>query len=487
MASDNELQNDEPRLHDEHEWDAQRDNFIHYYKNEKRTLKDATQCMITNHGFHATPRQWERKISAWGITKYTPRLERMHQIESQGRTLIEVAAGGRRPRRYSNTLDVDDDRNMRRFARRALSRSRSTSGARSRSSSAGQQTPCLSPRPEMQMDDLVVQERSYDLDVSVFMQNTDPSYVPVVPADQPTDNPHAHVMSLEDPVTGARHTELLIDFPASHKAQHTSLMGSLIHDSVAYEPFPNYMNGLDINQDQSNGTDVVTIQQGISPGLGFIPQSAEAMDTSPMHTQESVSPWQGSEAANIADMNTSFASNMTSMDPDFDQALLTPVQSNESNSSMQTPKPRIGSVPMVLISPDMSSDSVHNRPPAVGRSVAFTPVPIQDDLNLDNPYPDFSSLVEEYSLAVRQTFQSVLTSAQSPEVASDVACQLLEQWKAVFAQKMNNTLDSFVMSAQRSLRSSQDTNRYLKQRVVALEAKSKSFCYPYRSKPERLT
>ena len=84
MASDKESTNEaESKHHEDHEWEAQRDNFIRYYKDENKTLKEATQCMIDYHGFYATPRQWERKMSGWRIVKYTPRSERMLQIESQ--------------------------------------------------------------------------------------------------------------------------------------------------------------------------------------------------------------------------------------------------------------------------------------------------------------------------------------------------------------------------------------------------------------------
>jgi hypothetical protein len=85
MASDtdaNDISDTDTRFHEDHEWEAQRDNFLQFYKDQKMTLKAATQSMIDCYGFYATPRQWERKISSWGVKKYTSRSERMHTIET---------------------------------------------------------------------------------------------------------------------------------------------------------------------------------------------------------------------------------------------------------------------------------------------------------------------------------------------------------------------------------------------------------------------
>jgi hypothetical protein len=467
MASDNESHTGgEACHHEDQEWDAQRDNFLRYYKDEKKTLKAATQCMIANHNFYATPRQWERKISSWGITKYTPRAERMQQIENQGRTLIEVAQGGRRPRKYSNNLEVDDDRNIRRFARRALSRSPSSQRARSRSSSGGQQSPCLSPRPEILMDDLVVNERVHDLDVSVFWQHSNPSSVPAVLANQPTDNPQVHAMVMQNPQTGERHRELIFDFPAQQENGSSTLADSMLHNPTPYEPFPSYTNGMNANVDLGTNTDLSNMQQGLNGGVGFMAQPVDAMDISPTHTQEMAPGWHGREAMSLGDANVSFGSSITPLHQVFEQPLLTPVQSNEFKPIMM-PEDVMGGLPMVLISPDASSPSSHDAPPAVGAPIAFTPVPNQNDLNLTDPYPDFSQHVDDYSLAVQTTFQSYVTSARSREET----VRDLERYKALFSQRMNRTLDSLVMSHQRSVRIGQETNRKLKQRIEALESR----------------
>ena len=102
------------------EWENQRENFIQYYKIDNRTVKDAAKCMSDNHEFHATPQEWQRKVKAWGLQKYTSREERLNQLE--GRSIHEVATAGRRPKSDDSNMLLPeqhvDDRNMRRFARR---------------------------------------------------------------------------------------------------------------------------------------------------------------------------------------------------------------------------------------------------------------------------------------------------------------------------------------------------------------------------------
>jgi Clr5 domain len=196
--------------HEEYEWEAQRENFIMYYKTENRTLKDSAQCMIENHGFHATPRQWERKVKVWSLEKYTSRNSRLRQIASQGRSIHEVARAGRRSRAYDAALlhpEPDDDRNIRRFARRELNRSGSRSRSRSRSNSFGQRSRSVSPMPEM-----------LDIDLSEEVVGEDISY-----------DAQAHVLHIQDGVTGETTDQLFMSVPDSiptyMEIQDTDAMG----------------------------------------------------------------------------------------------------------------------------------------------------------------------------------------------------------------------------------------------------------------------
>lgn len=419
MASDNELSGElEAQYHEEHEWDAQRDNFARYYKDERKTLKAATQCMIDNHGFHATPRQWERKISAWNITKYTPRSERMQQIESQGRTLVEVAQGGRRPRKYStsNQLGVDD-RNIRRFARRALSRSPSNSRARSRSSSAGQTSPCLSPRPEPAVDDLVVDERGYELDVSVFAQDIDPAALPAVLTNQITDNPQALVMEMQNPLTQERHTELLFAFPAPHHSRSPTPISQMGHN-MGYEQFPAYNDGMPSNADMHGNIATLNVNTGMDQAAMFMSQPTESMDLSPSHSPNPSMTWQGSDTISPDELNASYVSHAQSLHQSFEQPHMPMMQPSEYGANMTSPATPMTTVPIVLIPPDAPPTNPDHMSPAVGERVAFTPVPIQKDLDLEDPYPDFTQHVHEYALSVEQTLSSLMVSAQSPQTAA---------------------------------------------------------------------
>ena len=130
MASEDEAQALDTH-HTDKEWEEQRENFRICYIEDNRTRKDAAEFMKANYNFHATPRQWERKIKQWNFSKYTNRDERLAQIQGAGKTVLDVSRPGRRPRslidEYGNLQPHHEDRNLRRFARREVSRSRSRS------------------------------------------------------------------------------------------------------------------------------------------------------------------------------------------------------------------------------------------------------------------------------------------------------------------------------------------------------------------------
>ncbi|OAP64115.1 hypothetical protein AYL99_00087 [Fonsecaea erecta] len=145
MASDDDSQALDTH-HDDKDWESQRENFRICYIDHGMTRKEAAEYMKEHFNFSATPRQWERKIKQWGFSKYTNREERLHQIAQTGKTVLDVSRPGRRPRSHVDehgNLQPHEDRNLRRFARRELSRSRS----RSRSASFTD-----TPRPQFKQE-----------------------------------------------------------------------------------------------------------------------------------------------------------------------------------------------------------------------------------------------------------------------------------------------------------------------------------------------
>jgi hypothetical protein len=141
MASDDDSQALDTH-HDDKDWEEQKENFRQCYIDHNMTRKEAAEYMKQHHNFNATPRQWERKIKQWGFSKYTGRDERLAQIAQFGKTVLDVSRPGRRPRSLVDergNLQPHEDRNLRRFARREVSRSRS----RSRSASFADR-----PRPQ---------------------------------------------------------------------------------------------------------------------------------------------------------------------------------------------------------------------------------------------------------------------------------------------------------------------------------------------------
>ena len=129
MASEDDSQGLDTH-HDEKDWEAQKENFRICYIDNNMTRKEAAEYMKEHFNFNATPRQWERKIKQWNFSKYTGREDRLAQIAQAGKTVFDVSRPGRRARSHVDdrgNLQPHEDRNLRRFARREVSRSRSRS------------------------------------------------------------------------------------------------------------------------------------------------------------------------------------------------------------------------------------------------------------------------------------------------------------------------------------------------------------------------
>lgn len=115
------------------------------------SLKEAARQMSEVHGFDATLRQWERRIAPekWGFSKYASRDERLKAIDASGKSLLDVSQRGRRKSTASDGRpSLTEDRNLRRFARREVSReSRESRRPRARSVSV------FSDQSDQDMDD----------------------------------------------------------------------------------------------------------------------------------------------------------------------------------------------------------------------------------------------------------------------------------------------------------------------------------------------
>lgn len=102
-----------------------REPFTKLYIDQGMTLKDAATRMRLDHNFDATPRQWENRIGPekWGLQKYANRDDRLKVIQGAGWTLHDIGCRGRRKSISADGSPLlQDDRNLRRFAKRELSR-----------------------------------------------------------------------------------------------------------------------------------------------------------------------------------------------------------------------------------------------------------------------------------------------------------------------------------------------------------------------------
>ncbi|KAK5090217.1 hypothetical protein LTR05_000387 [Lithohypha guttulata] len=120
---------DRPRSHGrqyaDDEWERVKQPFFHYYIEKNMSLKEAAKVMADRFNFDATLRQWERRIAPekWNMPKYANRDERLKQIQEAGKSLLEVSNRGRRRSTASDGRPaLNEDRNLRRFARREISR-----------------------------------------------------------------------------------------------------------------------------------------------------------------------------------------------------------------------------------------------------------------------------------------------------------------------------------------------------------------------------
>ena len=87
------------------DWDNHRAVFTKLYRNEGRTLKDVKSIMATRYGFIATERMYKKRVSDWGLRKYSRRgVRRTSSTDSTTQRLIpqESPSPTRRSRRRSS-------------------------------------------------------------------------------------------------------------------------------------------------------------------------------------------------------------------------------------------------------------------------------------------------------------------------------------------------------------------------------------------------
>lgn len=494
--------------HEDHEWESQREAFTQYYKIENKTLREAAKCMVDNHNFHATPRQWERKVKAWSLEKYTTRTDRLRQIQSQGRSIHEVARAGRRNKSYDASLlhpedqQGQNDRNIRRFARRELSRSRS----RSRSNSFGQRTsrsaspfPAGEPGPEE-----VIQEDVYGLDFSPILQSgsmrTQSDVIPVnvtaVATGHDVFATQAHVLHVQNQATGETNDELFLSLP-EQRAEQDLMEGidSLGHDQYDFTeldrrfsletPITGQANDLE-PASQFPLLDTTFTNQDTT----FIPsQTVNMEDISPTISGPHGRPWapQATYASQTPDSSRPFFSS----------------QASQSGSYHVTPTHETGPTPQFPTLPNHPDVPGIEVPELVFPASSPSPSPSQRDVGaamqgyqlsqtiLDSDqsiYADFYANVNRFSQAILEAAKTSAYSSGNPtntfkklgdDVASESTNRIIQIRPlltccpgALFFQDMTVTLNNFVLSQQRAVQSMHDSSGRLKQQRNMLQLRN---------------
>ena len=81
-------------------WDSHRAIFTKVYRSEGRTLKDVKSIMATRYGFIATERMYKKRVSDWGLRKYSRRGMR-RTSSNDSTTQRPIAQGSPGPTRGS--------------------------------------------------------------------------------------------------------------------------------------------------------------------------------------------------------------------------------------------------------------------------------------------------------------------------------------------------------------------------------------------------
>ncbi|EXJ87357.1 hypothetical protein A1O3_04316 [Capronia epimyces CBS 606.96] len=470
MASEDESQAFDI-THDEKDWDAQKENFRKCYIDHNMTRKDAAQYMKDHFDFDATPRQWERKIKQWGFTKYSSRDDRLQQIAQTGKSIFDIGRPGRRPRARTDehgNLHPHDDRNLRRFARREVSRSRS----RSRSQSfTGRSTPNIKDEHQPGPSNTVT-DQTYNLKLSNPALLHPPSSggfnIAATPASGDQDEPiQLHYLREENPpaASEANEPEILLTVDNSEEWPQTQLSDLAAQFDLGdgpdqYQAFaddilltqglvgddlqnPNPQYSLDPN-DPSLSYPISGHTMSISTGFDHFAVSGNGMETNPGVLSDNILPDQqifGTGPQIQPAPNALDSMNLNLPIITFDVV--------EPDPTMMLPPPETLPFPNLPDMPEPGPDlSVSDNGPL---------------------HSDVMPLVDEYTRAVHSTALWSLGHQQYGDQFAENLAASLDQPGQVFKAKMAVVLENFAKSQQRAFQSMRDTCSKLRQKNAVLE------------------
>ncbi|KIX93229.1 uncharacterized protein Z520_11084 [Fonsecaea multimorphosa CBS 102226] len=470
MASDDDSQALDTH-HDEKDWESQKENFRICYIDNGMTRKEAAEYMKEHFNFSATPRQWERKIKQWGFSKYTNREERLHQIAQTGKTVLDVSRPGRRPRSHVDehgNLQPHEDRNLRRFARRELSRSRS----RSRSASFTDM-----PRPQFKQE---FSDPSADASMdSPFDFNQLDSEMR-----RSSSNDGFHL-----PPTQAGSRPLQTFQPQIFQEHESGAYGTSVNPSLPLSLGQNQWGQTQADETQQFNAASAQNQYAVFPNdptSSHVPQASGVPNGNQRFSVDANDPSFGFP---IADPS------MSSLPADFNQFVMAGANMGMTPGMLpediMTEQSMFGNtIPLPLGSETLNQAGFENNPgikfavvdvdstpllpattgaaalhPSMGMDVMFPEPGLGNDGPLQN---DVLPLVEEYTRAVQAAALGFVNrSSHANGIAGDLAADLVQPSRA-FMASMAVILDNFAKSQQRSLQSIKDTCRNLRQKNTRL-------------------
>ncbi|ETI27151.1 hypothetical protein G647_09833 [Cladophialophora carrionii CBS 160.54] len=462
MASDDDSQALDTH-HDDKDWEEQKENFRICYIDRNMTRKEAAEYMKQHHDFNATPRQWERKIKQWGFSKYTGRDERLAQIAQSGKTVLDVSRPGRRPRSLVDergNLQPHEDRNLRRFARREVSRSRS----RSRSASFADR-----PRPQFK------QEFSDPSAAS----SLDPAF------------------SFNDLSSEMRRT------PSREGLITSRMQGS----REMSEPLqPNFLQNQQAVAYEAPDDRSIAVGMPSQYQQGH-PHSSPPFNTVPAQTQFSTFvhgpiPLHASHGMGLANSNQTFSGNSTdsSFGYPMQEPIMQPIPTGFNQYGMHpsmlpegimTEQAIFDSGLTLQQGPDALDQAGFENHPMITFDIVDTdtpammpvsePAPVQSQPPMSASFPetplsdsgslgrDVLPLVEQYIRAVQNVALNALPRSTHAEEFSERLAADLVQPSSAFMASMAIFLDNFDKTKQRSLQSMKDTCSKLRQKNAMLE------------------
>ncbi|EXJ83424.1 hypothetical protein A1O1_07047 [Capronia coronata CBS 617.96] len=471
MASEDESQAFDTN-HEDKDWEAQKENFRKCYLDDNMTRVEAAQYMKDHFDFDATPRQWERKIKQWGFTKYSSRDERMQQIAQTGKSIFDISRPGRRPRSRTDergNLHPHEDRNLRRFAKREVTRSRSRSRSQSFTSR---------PHPQLK-DELQPGPSNAVIDQTYNLKLSNPALL------HPPSNGAFNIAAT--PATGDQEEPIQLHYlreeksPGSGEAREPDILLTVDNDEAWPEaPLPELSDQFDLANQQDP-------YQAFSDSL----LSTHGLVDGDLHDETLQYPLDGSEPPfdfPIAEqtMSTSagfdpFAMSRSNMgiNPDALSNILLPTQQMYGTAVLQQ-VPNASSSSNLTNPPLLTFDLVDMDSSTMLSPTQTTPFPDMPDM--PGPDPDLSlaengplhndvmPLVEDYTRAVHT---AALWCLGDQQYAGQVAHKLtasLEQPEQIFKARLAVVLENFAKSQQRAFQSMRDTCSKLRQKNAMLES-----------------